>query len=110
MTTEAVAALVGTFGIPYAYHHFDESTGQQPPFAVFYFENSADMYADNANYQNILNLSIEIYTENKDFDLERTVENALKGAGLTWVKTESYIDSEKMYEELYETEVLITEE
>lgn len=110
MTTAEVASLVESFGIPYAYHHFDESTGQQPPFAVFYFENSADMYADDANYQNILNLNIEVYTDNKDFDLESAVETALKGAGLTWVKTESYIDDQKMYEELYETTVVITEE
>lgn len=110
MTTEAIAALVGSFGIPYAYHHFSEDSGQEPPFAVFYFEESADMYADDANYQNIMNLSIEVYTDNKDFALEKTVETALKGAGLTWTKTESYLDDEQMYEELYETTVIITEE
>lgn len=110
MTREEVAAMVSAVGIPYAYYQFDDKTAADPPFICFFYGNSEDLVADNQNYQTIERLYIELYTDEKDFNLEATVEGILKNWGLPFYKSEEHIDSEKLYEVVYETTVIITEE
>lgn len=98
--------MVGLMGLPYAYYQFPE-TGQKPPFVCWYLDGIDDVYADNANYQRIVNLTIEFYSDEKDFTNEAAIESQLTLSGLTYTKTETYIDSEKMHQTVYEMEVLI---
>lgn len=107
MKLSEIANMVKSIGLPYAYHHFPEGTGQDTPFVCFYYPQSLDLYADNINYQRINQLTVELYTDNKDFDNEQNVEAALTAAGLVWSKEEFYIDEERMYLSSYTTEVLI---
>ena len=109
MTFAAISAMIDGVKVPAAYHHFPDNSGQQPPFICFYYDRSDDLYADNTNYQKIETLVIELYTDYKDFALEADVEAALKKAGLTYSRDETYIDSESMHETIYTTVVLINE-
>ncbi len=93
--------------VPVAYYQFNDDTGRQPPFICFFYSNSDDMAADNSNYAKIEALSIELYTDAKDFELEAAIEDALRENNLTWVRQEEFIDSEQMHETIYTTEVLI---
>lgn len=110
MTYKEIAQMVASFDLPYAYYQFPEGTEQACPFICFYFENSADFMADNENYQKIRPLTIELYTDNKDFSLENTIEAALAANGLSYTREESYLSSEQMYMVTYMTEIIITEE
>lgn len=110
MTYKQVAELVEGIGFPNAYDHFDEGDASPPPFICFYFSGSNDMAADNANYQRIRPLTLELYTDNKDFKAEETVEAALNRAGLAYSRDEVWIDSERMYEVTYTADIIITEE
>lgn len=105
-----VANIIASIGVPYAYRAFPQNTAQAPPYIVYYYDGSDDMYADNINYQEIAGLRIEVYTRNKDFSLERNVENALRSHDISWSKEESFIDSENLYMIIYESEVLINGE
>lgn len=108
MTYEELNTLIASFELPYAYNEFPENTQQAPPFICFLLDNnSADLMADNSNYQAIRPLTIELYTDNKDFELEATIETGLKAAGLTFVRSETYIEKERMYQITYESEVII---
>ena len=107
MSYEDIATMIESFGLPYAYYQFPEGTGQEPPFVVFFYSDIDDVYADDANYQRIVTLNIELYTREKDFEHEETIETALADNGLTYYKEENYIDSEKMYQIAYEMEVII---
>lgn len=107
MTYEEVASMIAEAKIPYAYYQFPEDTGQQPPFICFYYPNSDNFSADNLPYTLIKALTIELYTDEKDFDLESRIESILINHGLNYRKSETYIDTEKMQMEVYETEVLI---
>lgn len=110
MTTQQVADMIAGVGLPNAYDHFtkEEAPGG-PPYICFFYGDSDDLYADNANYARIWPLHIELYTDNKDFDLEARVEAALRAAELPWAKSQSeYIESERMYQTTYNMEVLIT--
>lgn len=110
MTYKEVADMLTGMQIPFAYDHFDEGSAAPPPFICFYFDGSADLAADNTNYQKIRPLTVELYTDNKDFEAEATVEAALNEAGLVYSRTETYIDSERLYEVIFQTSVVITEE
>ena len=110
MTYKEIATMVESIGLPYAYYQFPEGTDQACPFICFFLDSSNDFAADNTNYQKIRSLNIELYTDNKDFTLEQTVEEILSGSGLVYYREETYLDSERMFMVSYETEIVITEE
>lgn len=110
MTYQEAAALLASIGLPTAYDHFEVGNAADPPFICFYFEGSDDLAADNTNFQRIRPLTVELYTDNKDFALEERVEAALNGAGLVFSRSETYIDGERMYEVVYTTDIIISEE
>lgn len=109
MTIAEIEAMMDEIGIPVKYYKFDEGSAVQPPFAVWYFRESLDMFADDVNYVGINHLTIELYTDEKDFALEKTVQDILTAHGLTYTRDEDYIEEEMMFEVSFETEVLINE-
>lgn len=109
MTYQEVKTMVESIGIPYAYYQFPEGTDQPCPFICFYFTGSNDLAADDTNYQRIRPLAIELYTDNKDFALENTVEAVLNQHGFVYSRDEAYIDTERMNMVTYTIEVIITE-
>lgn len=102
--------MVESIGLPYAYYQFDEDTAQAPPFVVFFFSTSNDLYADQTNYQRIDSLSIEFYSSEVDFDTEETIEAILNDAGLTFYKEQSFIESERIWQTAYDMEIVLTPE
>lgn len=107
MTYKEISQMIKEVGVPYAYYQFPEGTGQEPPFICFYYPNNNDFVADGENYVKVVQLVIELYTDNKDFSLEATLEAVLAEHGLVFTREETYIDSERMYLETYYTEVII---
>lgn len=107
MTLVEVKEFVESLGIPFAYYQFAEDTAVPPPFICYYYPDGVDFMADDRNYQKINALTIELYTDARDFDLEATIESALTEAGFVYSWDETFIDSEKMHLTTYYTEVLI---
>lgn len=110
MTYKEIATMIASIGLPYAYYQFPDGTGIAPPFVCFLYDSNDDLYADGINYATIADLTIELYTDNKDFSLESTVESVLTGNGLAFDKDETYIDSEKMFQISYTSQVIINKE
>lgn len=108
MTHKEISDMIKAIGLPYAYYEFPDNTEQEPPFICFYYPDSDDLYADNVNYVGIRRLYIELYTDEKDFAQEAAVETALNSNGLSFRKSELYIDSERMYQITYSMEVVIS--
>lgn len=107
MTYQDVSTLVSSIGLPYAYDHFTDGTDHAPPFVCFIYPESDDFIADNKNYTKIRQLQIELYTDNKDFELENRVEEILQNANLPYRVDGAYLDDEQMYMQTYNLEVLI---
>lgn len=111
MTYQEIDILIESIGLPYAYHQFPipetGEEGQQPPFICWFLDGIDDLYADNSNYQRIVTLVIEFYSDEKDFETEATIESSLKAAGFSFGMQEDYIDSERMHETVYTMEVVI---
>ncbi len=110
MTTQQINTMLESVGIPCAYYQFENDTGQQPPFICFYFGDSFDLIADNKNYCKVRRLIVELYTDEKDFALEETLENTLNDNDLAFTRYETPLDSERMYMVVFSTSVIITEE
>lgn len=110
MTLEQVAQMVEGIGIPYAYYEFTNNVGVAPPFITYYYDENTDLIADNINYCRINSLVIELYTDNKNFALERAIETALNANELVYKRQEEHISSERMYMVTFRTSVIITEE
>ena len=53
-------------------------------------------------YYHFNRLDIEVYTDYKDPDMEATIEEVLTSHELYYEKSEVWIETEKMYEVLYE--------
>ena len=101
MTHKEVMQMVSGLGIPFAYDHFAEGESPKPPFICFLFPGSENFSADNIVYAAFEILHLELYTDEKNPELEAGVEAILSKHELFWNKTEVWIESEKLYEVLY---------
>ena len=105
MTHQEVLKMMDEMKLPYAYHHFVEGESPEPPFLVFLYQNSDNFAADGMVYFKVNRLNIELYTDLKDVELEETVEAVLDKHGIFYEKSEVWIESENLYEVLYQMEV-----
>lgn len=105
MTYEQIAEMMEEMGLPFAYHHFAEGESPAPPFLIFLSPGENTFSADNSMYFSFKMLDIELYTDVKNPELENQIEEVLKRHEIYYTKSEVWIESERLYEVLYETEV-----
>jgi hypothetical protein len=106
MTYENVIEMLEEAGLPLAYDHFAEGESPEPPFLIFLFPGTDNVFADDTVYQKIDELNIELYTDKKDPETENLIEDILIAHELPYEKSEVWIESEKMYEVLYQTQMI----
>ena len=105
MTHQEVLKMMNDMKLPYAYHHFAEGESPDPPFLVYLTPGSHNFSADGMVYYRVDQLDIELYTDKKQPEQEAKLEAVLDEAGMFYDKTERFIQSEQLYEVLYEMEV-----
>lgn len=109
MTQAELYAALKSLGLPVAYSEFvstPENPAPPPLFICYQFANSDDMMADNQNYVEISNFDIELYTNKKDPATEKLVQDKLKSLSLPYSKSETWIDSEKMFQVIYAIQLI----
>ena len=92
--------LLKSTGLPVAYHHF--TSPPSPPYIVYLFSYSSNFGADNKVHSQADNYQVELYTKTKDPAVEALIEGLFDANEIYWDKTETYIDSEGLYQVLYE--------
>ena len=153
MTKDQIEQMLGEMGIPFRYHHFTQKEMQDIPLpiVVWLTPGTDNFFADGKTYKKITKLDIELYTDDKDWELEKKLisevkatkqqieevrhqmedaernydleklaklkygtlpelekklEEVLDKYGIAWEQTASeWLESEKMWESLYEMEV-----
>ena len=105
MTYDEIMELARETGLPFAYDHFAEGESPDPPFLIFLFPRSDNFGADGRVYFKINVLHFELYTDEKNPEIEKTLEAVLDEHGFFYDKSEVWIPEEKLYEVLYEMEV-----
>lgn len=96
--------LLKASGYPVAYSHFKEP--QSPPFICYLVNDSNNLMADNKVFKKIDNVSIELYTSKKDLAAESKIEQILDDNEIPYETYEVYIDSEKLFQKVYETSLI----
>ena len=100
MDEATLFTLLKTTKLPVAYHHF--VSPPSPPYVVYLFSYNSNFGADNKVYDAQKNFQVELYTSKKDTASEKLIENLFDANDIYWEKTETYIDSEGLFQVLYE--------
>ena len=102
---EGLLQILSETQIPFAYHHFAEGESPEPPFICYLLPGSNNFSADGKVYYKINEVHIELYTDLKDLAVEQQLEEVLDEHGIFYNKSETWIESEKLYEVLYTFEM-----
>ena len=100
--------ILNEINLPWAYHHFAEGESPDPPFMLYLYPESDNFGADNKVYAGITMVYLELYTDEKDLATEEAIESILESHGIFWDKSETWIESEKLYEVLYSFEMEVS--
>ena len=109
MTQGELFTALKSIGMPVAYSEFvstPENPAPSPPFITYQFTNDSDFKADNQNYVEISGFDIELYTNIKEPVKEKLVQDKLKALRLPYLKSETRIDSEKMFQVIYTIQLI----
>lgn len=102
---DELLAIINDIDLPSAYDHFAEGEAPDPPFIVYLTPGSDNFSADGRVYFPITEAHIELYTDEKNPETERLVEDVLDVHEIFYDKSEVWIESEKLYEVLYSFEL-----
>ncbi len=93
-----IYAKLKTVGVPVAYRAFKKP--QYPPFIVYYQENETQDGYDEKNVIGNGVIIVELYTDKKDLSMESAMDKLFQEYPIQ--KYETYIDSEKLYQIMYQ--------
>lgn len=105
MNLEKIGELLEATGYPVAYSHFVELPGNplpNPPYVTYLVTYSSNFHADNKVHKQIQNVDIELYTDRKDLQAESIVESILDANEIPYETVETFIESEKLFQIIYE--------
>lgn len=105
MTLDELYTLLKKTNLPVVYNAWDEGAAPNLPYIVYRQTGSNNFGADNRVYYSAMPVDVELYTKNKSPATEALVETELNGASIFWEKSETYLDTEKCFEIIYEIEV-----
>lgn len=106
---QEIEEALKSLGIPCDYNALETRNSIDAPFLVWYFPETNNFEADGEVYVRISVLAIELYTDSKNKDLEKLVEDLLESREMVWEKEEQFLMNEKLYRVKYETEVILNE-
>lgn len=92
-----------SLGCPVAYLQF--SKPQKLPFIAYFEEHTDIQGADNYNLYRRTTIRIEFYSEKKNPDFERKIENLFRTVEIEKYR-DVYLDDEKMFMTVFEFETI----
>ena len=92
--------------IPVVYYQFAEGENVTFPAISYYETGTENIGADNIVYKKVRNITIDLYTERKELNLENQLEQILTENKIYFDSVSSYIESEKLYLTRYEITIL----
>lgn len=105
MTLPELKDKLKTLDLPIAYRCFTVGKVPELPYIVYYVDEDIGFYADDTVYYEGYAVTIEVYTEKKDMELEKKVKQLLNDNELPYESYESFLESESMYLKAYEIEI-----
>ncbi|WP_264737308.1 hypothetical protein [Cytobacillus firmus] len=109
MTLIELRQILDLTGMPVAYSHWTPTKNNPlpaPPYICYLVERSENMMADNIAFQKINDVNIELYTIKKDLTAEAALEKVLDDHKIPYKSSETFIDSEKLFQKFYEVRLI----
>lgn len=103
MTFAELVAILEPTGFPWAYHHWD--TPPPPPYGVYLSVRDNPFFADNRTYTFSAGIRLEVYSLERDTSLDDKVRAALDAAEIPYDTDYTFLESEGLYESIFEIEV-----
>lgn len=103
MTHDELLVILQSTGIPWTYHHWEGK--QPPPYGVYLDDSDDPFFADNLTYAFFRAVRLEVYSLERDPALDDKVRDALDAAGISYDVDYTWIESEGLYETIFEFEV-----
>lgn len=97
--------IIEEMDIPFAYDHFAEGESPEPPFICYLIPGTDNFAADGRVYYKTNEVRIELYTDRKDLSVEEKVTAVLDRHCIFYTQSETWIESEKLYEVLFSFEI-----
>ena len=95
-----------TLGLPIQYQAFATGHAPELPYIIFYEDDSDNFFADNSNYYDGLNVVCELYSDEKDLELETKLQKLFFDNEIEYNSQQTYIDSENMYLKAYSVSII----
>lgn len=90
------------------YWEFSDDSAPELPFGAWYITNSTEEVADGVVWCYQSSVTFELYSEVKDYDLERAVEAVFEKSGISWHKAEQMLTADNMHVAVYTMTLFIT--
>ena len=103
MTLREIEELLRKTGLPVEYRAFPEKQAPPLPYICYLVLENNNFAADGKVYFSTKNIRVELYTQFKNEEMERKVEEVL--SSFYFQKEEIYIEKEKCYQIIYELEI-----
>lgn len=110
MLISEIKDILAETGLPVTYYQWPEQGVPDLPYLVWFLPASDNFAADDKVYKRVEELIVELYANPRDFVAEAAVEAVLEDYQFVWDKQSTYIDSEQMYETIYNMDVYIEAE
>ncbi len=105
MTQAELFTQLKTTGYPVAYHHFkvdEKNPLPVPPYIVYLRSFDNNISSDKKVHGKYKNYQIELYTGKKDLTAEQTLEAVLENIDADYETSETFIESEDLYQVIYQ--------
>ncbi|KAB2334259.1 hypothetical protein [Bacillus mesophilum] len=109
MTLAELYQILLMTNIPVTYSHWTPTADKpvpNPPYICYLVDGSENLMADNKVYHKISDTTIELYTNKKDLAAEAVVEKVLDDHEIPYDSDETFIDSEKLFQKIYEVRLI----
>lgn len=102
MTLPELKELLKALGLPVAYLQW--TVGQVPelPYILYYSDEDNNFFADDVVYSDGYAVTVEVYSQNRDLELESRVKELLKENNISYESYGEFLKSEDMYLKAYE--------
>ena len=95
-----------SIGLPVTYEAWEKGNVPDLPYLVYYQTGRNPFYADNENYYATNLVTVELYTDYKDIELEASLEAFFNAQNITLSSIdETFWTDEHLYEVAYEFEI-----
>ena len=103
--TDAVHAIQST-GTPVVAVRYPTGTNPTPPYVCWLLDSTDNAYGDNKVLTVIGRYDFELYADQRNMALERSIEAAFDAAGIAWAKSGAYVESEDLVETIYSMDLI----